>query len=153
MQYGQIPGLDKKISRIVQGTVYFSELTDDVRKLYDAVFEGGVNTFDTAHGYGRGKSEKTLGAWIKERGNREDVVILDKGAHPYDGQVRVTPEFITSDLTESLESLQTDYVDLYILHRDDETKPVEPIVDVLNEHHKAGRIRAFGGSNWRYERY
>jgi aryl-alcohol dehydrogenase-like predicted oxidoreductase len=153
MKYGNVAGIDKRISRVLQGTVYFSpERQDEAFAVFDAAFESGCNSYDTAHGYGKGACEKVLGQWIKARGVREEVVILDKGAHPYDGKVRVTPEDITSDITDSLQRLEVDFIDLYILHRDDETKPVGPIVEVLNEHHKAGRIHAFGGSNWRWER-
>ena len=153
MKYGTVTGVKKDISRLVQGTVMLSpEHQDEDFALLDAIYELGCNTFDTAHGYGRGQCERSLGAWIQARGLREKVVILDKGAHPYDGVTRVKPEYITSDLHESLERLGTDYIDLYILHRDDPEVPVGEIVDVLNEHHQAGRIHAFGGSNWTYQR-
>ena len=153
MKYGNVNGVDKKISRMVQGTVYFKQANkDEAFTIFDAVFEGGLNTFDTAHGYGGGECEQVLGEWIQSRGVRDQVNILTKGAHPYNGEKRVTPEHITSDITDSLERLGTDFVELYILHRDDETKPVGPIVEVLNEHHKAGRIGVFGGSNWTHKR-
>jgi aryl-alcohol dehydrogenase-like predicted oxidoreductase len=79
---------------------------------------------------------------------------LTKGAHPYPPKEpqRVRPEFIRSDIEESLERLQTDSVELYLLHRDDPTFPVDEIVDVLNELHDKGYIGAFGGSNWSYQR-
>lgn len=153
MQYGHVEGIDKPISRLVQGTVYFGDGSDAVAfPVFDAAFAAGCNTFDTAHVYGKGASERILGRWIASRGVRDQVVILDKGAHPMEGRARVTPEDITSDITDSLERLGTDRIDLYLLHRDNPAVPVEPIVDVLNEHHRAGRIKAFGGSNWAYER-
>jgi len=153
MRYGQVTGVSKPVSVLVQGTVYFNEPNaDDAFTLYDAAFAQGCNTFDTAHGYGAGASERVLGRWIASRGIRDQVVILDKGAHPYDGRNRVTPADITSDITDSLDRLGVDFIDLYLLHRDDETQPVEPIVDVLNQHHREGHIGAFGGSNWSYER-
>ncbi|MAU13682.1 MAG: aldo/keto reductase [Anaerolineaceae bacterium] len=153
MEYGNIPGIEKPVSRLVQGTVYFNPSNqDEAFKVYDSVYEHGINTFDTAHGYGSGGCEKTLGAWINSRGLRDEIVVLDKGAHPYHGRNRVTPEDITSDINDSLERLGTDYIDLYVLHRDDENVPVGPIVSVLNEHLNAGRIHAFGGSNWSYQR-
>jgi aryl-alcohol dehydrogenase-like predicted oxidoreductase len=76
------------------------------------------------------------------------VVILDKGAHtPF-----CNPRDLTLQLLESLERLQTDYIDLYMLHRDNPEIPVDEFIDVLNEHQRASRIRAFGVSNWLIER-
>ena len=153
MKYNQIKGLNKPVSRLIQGTVYFTDDNrDEAFTLFDAAFEGGCNTFDTAHGYGGGACERVLGQWIQERNIRDEIVILGKGAHPYDNRQRVTPEDITSDIHESLERLRTDYIDLYVLHRDNPSKAVEPIMDCLYEHHQAGRIGAIGGSNWSYER-
>lgn len=149
MEYQSLAGIPAALSRLVQGTVMLS--SDDqeaANTLLDAVYEHGGRTFDTAHGYGRGACEMALGTWINERGIRDEVVILGKGAHPYDGKVRVTPEDITSDLHESLERLGTDVIDLYVLHRDNPDVPVGPIVDVLNKHQQEGKIRQFGGSNW-----
>ncbi|MFK7805031.1 MAG: aldo/keto reductase [Anaerolineae bacterium] len=149
MKFGKLPGISKPISKLVQGTVMlngFDQTTID--QLLDAVLASGINTFDTAHVYGSGQCEIAFGKWQNSRGIREDIVILGKGAHPYDGKVRVTPECITSDIAESLDRMQTDYIDLYVLHRDDVNVPVGPIIDVLNDHLKSGAIRAIGGSNW-----
>ena len=93
-------------------------------------------------------SERMLGEWVRRRGIREEMVIIDKGAHTRAGQKRLTPADITADLHEGLSRLGTDYIDLYLLHRDDPAMGVGPIVEVLNEYLSAGRIRAFGGSNW-----
>jgi aryl-alcohol dehydrogenase-like predicted oxidoreductase len=84
--------------------------------LLDEVFAAGGNTFDTAHGYNGGDSERTLGRWIQERGVREQVVIIGKGAHPYQGRNRVTPQDITADILESLQRMGLDSIDLYLLH-------------------------------------
>src|SRR5690606_33885185 len=78
----------------------------------------------------------------------DQVVIVTKGAHPNLDRVRVTPHDITSDLFDSLARLKTDTIDMYLLHRDDPSVPVGPIMEVLNEHHAAGRIRSFGGPSW-----
>lgn len=153
MKYGHIPGINKPISRLVQGTVMIT--SDEVERsftLLDEIFELGCTTFDTAHGYGNGACERTFGRWLNERGLREKVVIIGKGAHHNEDRQRVTPFDITSDLFDSLARLRTDYIDLYLLHRDDPTVPVGPIVEVLNEHQAAGRIHVFGGSNWSHER-
>jgi len=155
MEYNKIAGVEKPVARLLQGTVMLKEETRDTnRKLFDRLFERGFTTFDTAHGYGRGGAERELGAWIKDRGIRDDVVILTKGAHPYppDEPQRVAPEFIRRDVEESLERLQTDFVEIYLLHRDNPDHPVGEIVDVLHEQKELGRIGIFGGSNWTMER-
>lgn len=153
MQYANIPGLDKPVSRIVQGTVMVrSAEMEESFALLDAVFARGCNTFDTAHVYGGGDNERTVGQWVRRRDLRDRVVIVAKGAHHNADRRRVTPFDIASDLHDSLARLGLEYVDVYLLHRDDETQPVEPIIDALNEHLSAGRIRAFGGSNWSHRR-
>lgn len=153
MEYGSVPGIDKPISRLVQGTVMVStKQLDWSFGLLDDVFELGCTTFDTAHGYGNGDNERTVGRWVNDRGLREKVVILGKGAHHSQDRRRVTPYDITADIFDSLARFKFDYIDLYVLHRDDPNVPVGPIVEVLNEHKNAGRIRAFGGSNWSVDR-
>ncbi|HLU12275.1 MAG TPA: aldo/keto reductase [Oceanobacillus sp.] len=153
MQYGEIPGIPKPISRVVQGTIMIhSGALEQSFALLDEVLAAGGNTFDTARVYNRGDSEVALGRWIRERGVRDQVVVISKGAHPRDGRKRVTPEDITADIMTSLENLGLDFIDVYLLHRDDPDVPVGPIVEVLNEHQKAGRIGVFGGSNWSHER-
>lgn len=153
MNYGRVSGLDKDISRLVQGTVMING--DDVNKefaLLDGIFELGCTTFDTAHVYGSGKNERAVGQWVRDNNLREKVVIIAKGAHHNADRKRVTPHDISADIYDSLARFKFDYLDLYILHRDDPSVPVGPIVEVLNEHQKAGRIRAFGGSNWSHQR-
>ena len=149
MKYGQVPGIDKPVSRLVQGSVMLTaENEAEGFALLDAVFEQGCNTFDTAHIYNGGDSDRVLGRWMAARGNRERVVVLGKCAHHNADRKRVTPFDITADLYDVLARMKTDYLDLFVLHRDDPDVPVGPIVDILNEHKRAGRIRAFGGSNW-----
>jgi aryl-alcohol dehydrogenase-like predicted oxidoreductase len=143
MKYGELPGVAKQVSRLVLGvdnqtTLPFATV------MFDDFFERGGNTFDTAYIYGRGICERMLGQWIANRGVREDVVVIDKGAHT----PHCDPDSLTSQLMESLERLQTDYVDVYFMHRDNPSIPVGEFVDVLDSHLKAGRIRAYGGSNW-----
>lgn len=153
MEYGTVPGIDKPVSRLVQGTVMVSSRAIDYSfELLDAIFELGCTTFDTAHQYGGGDNERTVGRWVNDRGVRDKVVILGKGAHHSQDRRRVTPYDITSDLHDSLARFKFDFIDLYVLHRDDPNVPVGSIVEVLNEHKRAGLIHAFGGSNWSVER-
>ncbi|MGH7214744.1 MAG: aldo/keto reductase, partial [Tepidisphaeraceae bacterium] len=80
----------------------------------------------------------------RTRGLREQVVILGKGAHtPY-----TNPKDLTAQLRESLEHIGTDHLDIYMMHRDNPDVPAGEFIEVLNEHVRAGRIKAFGGSNW-----
>jgi aryl-alcohol dehydrogenase-like predicted oxidoreductase len=152
MQYATIPGVEKPVSRLMQGTLMVNREGKPGLELLDAIFELGCNSFDTAHGYGGGENERIVGAWINERGIRNEVVVVGKGAHPNQDRKRVYPFDISSDLFDSLARFKFDYIDLYLLHRDDPSVPVGEIVDVLNEHHRAGRIKAFGGSNWSHTR-
>ena len=153
MGYGKVPGINKRVSRLVQGTMMVDG-SDSGRDfaLLDGVFEQGCTTFDTAHGYGAGACERAFGEWLEARGLREQVVILGKGAHHNEDRKRVTPFDIEADLHDSLARLRVDDVDLYVLHRDDPSAPVGPIVDVLNRILDEGLIHAFGGSNWSHDR-
>ncbi|GAA3133799.1 putative dehydrogenase/aryl-alcohol dehydrogenase-like putative oxidoreductase [Kribbella aluminosa] len=148
MTYGHVPGVDKQVSRLVMG-VDNQQTLPHAAVVFDDFVERGGTTFDTAYIYGGGRGEKLLGQWMKSRGNRDDVVVIGKGAHT----PHCDPESITRQLHESLERLQTDHVDLYFMHRDNEEIPVSEFVDVLDEHFKAGRIKAFGGSNWSTGRF
>ncbi len=154
MQFGNIPGINKPISRLVQGTLMLQAADGTPGfDLLDSIFELGCNTFDTGRSYLGGRNEVLVGQWVRERGIRDQLVIIGKIVHPSkEDPRRVTPDNITSDLMKSLEAFQFDYIDLLLLHRDDESKPVGPIMDILNEHLEAGRIHAFGGSNWSHRR-
>ena len=153
MHYGNVGGVEKPVSRLVLGTMIIN--TRELEKsfdLMDAAFELGCTALDTGHVYGGGNSERAIGQWINERGIRDRIVIIDKGAHHNADRKRVTPFDIASDLHDSLARLKSDYIDIYLLHRDDPSVPVGPIVECLNEHLQAGRIRAMGGSNWTHQR-
>ena len=96
-------------------------------------------------------SEEMIGQWMHLRGNRHDVVISTKGAHPLISDIetpRVSPEAILGDIEDSLFALGTDYIDIYWLHRDDVTQPVAGIMEALNKAIRDGKIRALGASNW-----
>jgi aryl-alcohol dehydrogenase-like predicted oxidoreductase len=153
LQYGTIPGVDKPVSRLVQGTVMISTAEQDYsNSLLDEIFARGCTTFDMAHVYGQGDVERAFGNWLRQRGVRDKIVILDKGAHHNADRKRVTPHDIAADIFDSLARLQVEKIDLYLLHRDDPSVPVGPIVEALNEHQEAGRIGAFGASNWTHTR-
>ncbi len=161
MNYKTIPYVDKKISPIVFGTAtpaLFDAIDtsrsdiEDCRlkafELLDNVFEAGINCFDCSDHYG----EEILGEWIELRGIRDKTVIFSKCAHPNKWRDRVTDFDILYDIHNALKKLRTDYVDIYMLHRDNPEVPVSIIVDTMNRLFDEGKIGAFGGSNWTHER-
>ena len=148
MKYGQIEGVNKKISKLVMGVDNQNDL-NEASKLWDHWIDVGGNIFDTAYTYGGGNHEKVFGEWLKQNNIREQIVILGKGAHT----PNCNPEAITSQLNESLERMNTDYVDIYIMHRDNDEYNVDEFVDVLNQEKDKGRIKVFGGSNWTLDRF
>ncbi|MCR2822962.1 aldo/keto reductase [Lederbergia panacisoli] len=149
----QVNGVDREISSLVMGSGGFTP--DDIDRVTDVLnhyLEIGGNTIDTAFIYSGGRSEEAIGIWMEENKRRDDVIILTKGAHHNADGPRVSKEAIDEELEISLERLRTDYVELYALHRDNPEVHVGEILEILNEHVEAGRIRAFGGSNWSVER-
>ena len=148
------PPLGRELSRIGLGSVPFRpEIRDEVFEVLDAWAELGGDLVDTARVYRNGESERVLGEWLASRGTRDRTVILTKGAHPdAEWRSRIKPEAIAEDLSTSLDRLGTDWIDIYMLHRDDPSVPVGEIVDALHEHVVAGRVRSVGGSNWTPER-
>jgi len=145
---GRIPGLEVQPSPLFFGTATAPVMTGEEAAfdLLDGVLASGVNAFDCARSYG--KAEETLGRWIRERGCRDRIVLMTKGGDIRDGKVEVNRQVIRQQLATSLQTLQTDCIDLYLLHRDDPNTPVEELVDTLNEARQAGQIRLFGVSNW-----
>src|SRR5919106_484258 len=154
MRYGEIPGVNKPVARVIQGSTMIGGDLDEAQSfaLLDQVYELGCNTIDTAHVYCGGDSERIIGRWMQARGLRDQIIIITKGAAHSQDRRRMTPFDIASDLCDSLARLKTDYIDLYLLHRDNPDVSVEPIIDTLNEHLQAGRIHAFGASNWSHQR-
>ncbi|MCE5326590.1 MAG: aldo/keto reductase [Planctomycetaceae bacterium] len=148
MPYGELPGVGKKISRLVMGTMVQTNIAH-ATALFDEFFARGGNAFDTAHIYGGGNTEKLLGLWIKNRNIREQVVVVIKGAHtPY-----CNPKALVEQFMVSLDRVGTPYADIYMMHRDNPEIPAGEFVDVLNELKAKGLVRAFGGSNWTTKRF
>ncbi|SEG75716.1 Predicted oxidoreductase [Actinacidiphila yanglinensis] len=147
MRYGEIPGVGKPVSRLVMGVDNQPDLAH-ASALFDHFFSRGGNAFDTAYIYGGGALEQRLGRWMANRGVREEVVVITKGAHT----PHCDPDSLSRQLLESLERQGTGYADIYLMHRDNPDVPVGEFVDVLDEHHRAGRVRVYGGSNWSPER-
>ena len=147
MRYAEVPGIALPVARLVMGCDNQRSMPNAVA-MWDDYFERGGNAFDTAWLYFHGLQERLLGHWLKNRGLRDQVVVIGKGGHP----PACTPEGISTQLHESLERLMVDRLDVYLMHRDNPDVPVGEFVDMLNEHARAGRIGIFGGSNWTIER-
>ncbi|MFX3633158.1 MAG: aldo/keto reductase [Candidatus Pristimantibacillus sp.] len=153
MDYLSIQGLDKPVSRLMKGSDYFFHHNyDKAAANLDAFLAIGGNSIDSAHIYCGGESEEVIGRYMKERGSREQWVILTKGAHHDKDGPRVSREAIRSDLTRSLERLQSDYIDMYALHRDNPAVPAGEVIEALNEHIVSGAVRTIGVSNWSWQR-
>jgi aryl-alcohol dehydrogenase-like predicted oxidoreductase len=146
------------IDRIVLGT---SKLGVDGREiafeLLDDYVRLGGRTIDTASVYSdwipgeRGRAETTIGEWLKARGNRDELTIITKGAHPQLGQMdqpRCDEASIRHDVELSLRRLGIERIDLWYLHRDDPSRPAAEIVSVLQALQREGKIKSFGASNW-----
>jgi aryl-alcohol dehydrogenase-like predicted oxidoreductase len=111
MQYGNVPGVDKQISRLVQGIIQVNSKDEaEGFALLDAVWEQNINAFDTARVYG--DKDAFLGKWLNARGLRDEAVVIAKGAHHSGLRKRVTPYDIGSDLHDTLAAMQTSYVDV-----------------------------------------
>ncbi len=167
MKYVTIKGTDLAPSAVcLGGGSLGSRLNQDESfALLDTFFNAGGNFVDSAKIYSdwlpgeRSVSEKTIGRWMKARGNRNSLIVTTKGAHTemrdnkiIRGSMRLSEKDITFDLESSLKSLQVNQIDLYWLHRDDEKRPVSEIIGTLDMHVKRGNIRYYGCSNWRPER-
>lgn len=157
-------GTDLTVSTLCYGTNMLGWMLDQGKSnaILDRFVDLGGNFIDTARSYGDwisdapvGASERAIGAWLKTR-NRADVVVATKGGY-FDMRVgdyrnRCTPEDVAQDLSQSLDHLGIDTIDLYFLHMDNPEAPVEPIIDALIGHQDAGRIRHYAASNWAAER-
>jgi aryl-alcohol dehydrogenase-like predicted oxidoreductase len=122
----------------------------------DAYVEAGGNCIDTADRYpawvaGRsvGESEMIIGRWMKARGNRNRVIIATKLGNPMGpGKQGLSRRYIFEALEASLQRLQTDYIDVYMAHRDDADTPLEETLHAFDELVLQGRVRVIGASNY-----
>ena len=152
MKYEKYPFLNKPISRFIFGCdLNKMHQGEDVSSLLDSIYDLGINTFDTARGYG--ESEKVLSKWLKTK-DREKIVVISKCCLPdknNNNQDRLSIENIISDVNTSIKTLDT-YIDILYLHRDNKLVPVKPIIDTLNTLIKEGKVKSLGVSNWKVDR-
>jgi aryl-alcohol dehydrogenase-like predicted oxidoreductase len=123
--------------------------------LLDALMEAGFNAIDTADvysvwvpGHQGGESETVIGDWLKRRGGRDKVVIATKvGSRMGSGDKGLSKAWITRAVENSLKRMQTDYIDLYQAHYDDETTPLAETLQAFGGLIEQGKVRAIGASN------
>lgn len=154
MKYGSIRHLDKPVSRLIMGVIPLLGKTDDEAfAMLDAYRDAGGNCIDNSYSYGE-RAGSLMKAYFAARG--EDTLIrLDKGNHHHsndDAGRRVSRADIEHDLLGNFERQGTSCSDMYLLHRDDPRVPAAEVVEWMNEHVRAGRVSAFGGSNWKHNR-
>jgi len=154
MTYGATPESEKSLPGRHVWTLNEEESLPFLRQALDL----GINFFDTANVYASGESERVLGRFLKAHTRREAVVLATK-VH---GVMRNEPngrglsrKAILHELDESLCRLQTDYVDLYQIHRWDYETPIEETLEALHDMVKAGKVRYIGASSmyaWQFAR-
>lgn len=143
-----------EMGQIVAGSSDYLRLDnmEKVNQMFDTYVSLGGNTFDTARHYRQ--AEAVIGTWMKDH-DRSSFNIVTKCCHPRRearNTPRVDPANIREDLTESLKQLQTDYVDVLLLHRDNPDFPVGMLMETLSDLVDQGKIRFFGVSNWELPR-
>jgi len=146
MTYGKIRHLDRPMPSLVMG-VDNQDTMRHAAAVFDEYFERGGTAFDTAWVYGRTRSE-LLGQWIVNRNIRQSVILISKGAHT----PLCNPEDLIRQVHEQLSWFQTDYADIYMLHRDNPEIPAGEFVDAVNQLIQEGKVKAYGGSNWSLNR-
>lgn len=163
MEYQQIPYTELYPSAICFGTALIGSQIEQLAsfRLLDQFVDCGGTFIDTALAYANwlpgeeSISEKTIGQWMKRTRQRHKLILATKGGHPDFETMHISrlgKQDLSFDLDQSLLHLQTDYIDLYWLHRDATDQPVGEILESLNELVQTGKIRYFGCSNWSIDR-
>ncbi len=158
MEYVNLGNTGLKVSRLCLGCMSYGTkqwrpwVLDeaDARPFFKRALDAGINFFDTADVYSRGVSEQVTGSALKEFARRDQVVIATKvhgqmGEGPNDRGL--SRKHIMDSIDASLKRLQTDYVDLYQIHRWDRTTPIEETMSALNDVVRAGKARYIGASS------
>src|SRR6266849_6218656 len=152
MQYRQLGRSGLKISPICLGTMMFGGPTDEATsaRIVAKAREAGINFIDTADAYSKGGSEQVVGRAISN--NRPNWILATKLANPMGDDPNrggLSRRWVLQAAEESLKRLGTDYIDIYYLHKEDHSTPLEETVRAMGELIRAGKVRYFGVSNYR----
>ena len=158
MEYQKLGASSLNVSPICFGGNVFgwTATEKDSFKILDAFLDAGFNFIDTADVYSRwadgnegGESEIILGKWLKSRGRREKIVLATKfGMDMGSGKVGLSPVYMAAAVEASLRRLQTDYIDLYQSHKDDDGTPVAATLEAYAKLIEQGKVREIGASNF-----
>src|SRR5947199_8738088 len=154
----RLPGTGVEISALCLGggEIGVGQTEIESHRLLDSWVQRGGNGIDTARVYSdwipgeKHRSERIVGDWLKATGVQEQIVLATKAGHPLfdnSSRVRLSPSELQQDLEGSLETLGTDYIDVWFLHRDDESIPIEEIIDSCDTFVRDGRVKALGAAN------
>ncbi|OON69652.1 aldo/keto reductase [Hymenobacter sp. CRA2] len=162
MQQRELGRSGLRIAPLVLGGNVFGWTADEATsfQILDAFVAGGGNAIDTADGYSvwvpghvGGESETIIGKWLSRRGRRDDVIIATKVGWEVNAENKgLKKDYILRAVEGSLKRLQTDYIDLYQSHKDDETVSVQEPLEAYQQLIKEGKVRAIGASNFSAER-
>jgi aryl-alcohol dehydrogenase-like predicted oxidoreductase len=160
MEYVKLGRTGLEVSRICLGTMSYGDpargnhpwsLTEEVtREHIGHAVELGINFFDTANVYSDGTSEEYVGRVLRDVARREEVVIATKvhgRMHEGPNGAGLSRKAILSEIDNSLRRLGTDYVDLYQIHRWDDSTPIEETLEALHDVVKSGKARYIGASS------
>ena len=152
MEYRPLGRSGISVSRLCLGTMLFGAATDipASNRIIARASDAGINFIDTADAYNAGKTEEIVGAAIASR--RSDWVLATKLANPMGkgrNQRGLSRKWIMDAADASLRRLGTDFVDIFYLHKEDHTTPLEVTVRAMGDLVRAGKIRHFGVSNYR----
>ena len=144
---------------VLGGNVFGWTADEDTSfKLLDRFVERGFNAIDTADVYSAwapglagGESEAVMGRWLAKRGRRDDVVIMTK-VGSLEARKGLSADNIAAAVEDSLRRLQTDYLDVYFAHIDDDSVPLEETLGAFSKLVEAGKVRAIGASNYSADR-
>ncbi len=159
MDYRTLGRSSLKVSPICLGGNVFGWTADEATSfsILDAWLDAGFNFVDTADVYSRwapghtgGESETVIGKWLARAGSKRDQLILATkcGMNNADGKPDLKPATIRQAVEDSLRRLQTDRIDLYQAHRDDEATPLEETLETFGALVKEGKVRVLGASNY-----
>ena len=148
MKYLSIPGTSLKASNIVMGCMRISSLSvTELEALIKGNMELGINFFDHADIYGRGNCETLFGQAVDLHSSLRDSMIIQTKCGIRGGWFDFSKEHIINSVDNSLKRLNTDYLDVLLLHRPDTLMDPVEVAEAFTELHQSGKVRAFGVSN------